>query len=574
MRTAQRVLVLLSLVLAGTSVLRAAADHDLYVATLAHERTVRAAMQAPDAPATTLADARAVAAEYRALVKQFPASGYSDNALWQAGRLLLDGFTRFGEILDKDAGLRLLRSLAASYPTSKLVKQVPDQIAAFTSDAPAPAPNAVPATRMATITDIRRTVFRDAVRITIAMDTEVSFHEERISNPERVFFDFPSTRVVTPLLDRTLRFDGDADVVHQIRIGRHPDNTTRIVLDAAGVSVCGVYPLYDPYRLVIDCVRSIIDQVPLLVSRALRLDSPRRPVTVTPKRTRLIADAVGSADAAPPSIEAPPPPARNINGSFSMARQLGLSVSRIVIDPGHGGHDPGAQGLGFTEAELVLDIAQRLEVLLEKIPGTEVILTRRNDDYVPLQERTAFANREGADLFLSIHANASENMAARGIETYYLNFANNLTAAAVAARENAASGQAMGALPDFVKAIALNNKLAESRDFATQVQRAMIDRLRTANKTVKDLGVKQAPFVVLIGAAMPSVLAEISFVTNGQEAKLLRGTVYRQRIAEALFNAVRRYQTSLKVTTVASAPNTSDQPSAPRAVLPAATAHR
>ena len=122
-------------------------------------------------------------------------------------------------------------------------------------------------------------------------------------------------------------------------------------------------------------------------------------------------------------------------------------MSRIVIDPGHGGHDPGAKGKGVTEAELVLDVALRLEKLLQKLPGVEVVLTRRTDDFIPLQERTAIANREGADLFLSIHANASANAQARGVETYFLNFANNLSAAAVAARENAASGQAMGALP-------------------------------------------------------------------------------------------------------------------------------
>jgi N-acetylmuramoyl-L-alanine amidase len=180
------------------------------------------------------------------------------------------------------------------------------------------------------------------------------------------------------------------------------------------------------------------------------------------------------------------------------------------------------------------------------VPGVEVILTRRTDDFIVLQERTAIANREGADLFLSIHANASSSATARGIETYFLNFATTLSAAGVAARENAASGEAMGALPDFVKAIALNNKLDESRDFATQVQRAMIQKLRPQNKVIRDLGVKQAPFVVLIGAAMPSVLAEISFVTNPQEVRLLKNNAYRQKIAEALYGAVRKYQTSLK----------------------------
>ena len=203
------------------------------------------------------------------------------------------------------------------------------------------------------------------------------------------------------------------------------------------------------------------------------------------------------------------PSTPNLGTGFSMARQLGLGVSRIVIDPGHGGHDPGAKGKGgTTEAELVLDVSLRLEKLLSKVPGVEVILTRHGDEFVALPERTAIANREGADLFLSIHANASPNDQAHGVETYFLNFANNLSAASVAARENATSGQAMGALPDFVRAIALNNKLDESRDFATLVQQSMVERLRPTNKTIRDLGVKQAPFVVLIGASMPSVLRD------------------------------------------------------------------
>jgi N-acetylmuramoyl-L-alanine amidase len=260
-----------------------------------------------------------------------------------------------------------------------------------------------------------------------------------------------------------------------------------------------------------------------------------------------VTDAAPAGPIVPPAPAAAPP--KNLNGGFSIARQLGLGVSRIVIDPGHGGHDPGAIGKGVTEAELVLDIALRVEKLLQGVPGVDVILTRRTDEFIQLQERTAIANREGADLFLSIHANASGNGQARGVETYFLNFANTMSAAAVAARENAASGQAMGSLPDIVKSIALNNKLHESRDFATQVQRAMLERLRGANRSLKDLGVKQAPFVVLIGAAMPSVLAEISFVTNAQEARLLKGTAYRQRIAEALFNAIRKYQGTLRTTT-------------------------
>jgi N-acetylmuramoyl-L-alanine amidase len=412
----------------------------------------------------------------------------------------------------------------------------------------------------------------------------VTFHEERIPDPARVFLDLPGTRAAAQLVDQTLRFDGDGDIVRQVRIGRHPNNTTRVVLDASGVSSYSVYPLYDPFRLVIDCVRGAAAATapapgtarlnpPVLPAKRTAAVSLRKPPGDTSPHATLFAEAraipaeaspvetprVATEPASPPVATAPAlpttlsvAPPKNLSGGFSIARQLGLGVSRIVIDAGHGGHDPGAQGKGVNEAELVLDVALRLETLLQKVPGVEVVLTRRTDEFIPLPERTAIANREGADLFLSIHANASPGPLGRGVETYFLNFANNLSAAAVAARENAASGQAMGALPDFVKAIALNNKLDESRDFATEVQHAMLERLRASNKTIKDLGVKQAPFVVLIGAAMPSVLTEISFVTNPQEAKLLKSNVYRQRIADALFNAIRKYQTSLRnVTTVA-----------------------
>jgi N-acetylmuramoyl-L-alanine amidase len=238
-------------------------------------------------------------------------------------------------------------------------------------------------------------------------------------------------------------------------------------------------------------------------------------------------------------------PSTNSSGKFSVARQLGLGVSRIVIDAGHGGHDPGASAHGITEADVVLDVALRLETLLLE-HGIDVVMTRRTNEYITLDERTEVANRDSADLFLSIHANASANAAARGVETYFLNFALNPQAEAVAARENAASGKTMNSLPSIIKAITLNSKLNESRDFAASIQRALVRGMRPRNKALRDLGVKQAPFVVLIGAAMPSVLAEISFVTNRQEARLLKTAAYRQRIAESLLAGILRYQDSLK----------------------------
>ena len=218
----------------------------------------------------------------------------------------------------------------------------------------------------------------------------------------------------------------------------------------------------------------------------------------------------------------------------------------VVIDPGHGGHDPGTMNKsGLREKDVVLDVAQRLGQILKK-DGFEVVMTRDRDVFIPLEERTAIANSKGADLFVSIHVNAARTTRPRGTETYFLNLATTPDAEEVAARENAASGKTMHNLPSIVRAIALNNKIDESRDFAATVQKSMIGRLSARNKQVRDLGVKQAPFVVLIGAGMPSVLAEISFLTHKQEGQLLKTPAYRQTIAEALFDAILRYQRSLK----------------------------
>lgn len=264
------------------------------------------------------------------------------------------------------------------------------------------------------------------------------------------------------------------------------------------------------------------------------LPKPASPVSATPT-------------AAPTTPTAPPlPPAANSTGSFSLSRQLGLGIGRIVIDPGHGGHDPGAQGAGLSEADVTLDIALRLEKLFAKQPGVEVILTRRDNSFVQLQERTSIANRAGADLFLSIHVNANDDASLRGIETYFLNISPNPEGGRIAARENASSSKTMHDFQDIVKAIALNDKIDESRDFAAMVQTSMFEKLQTSNRQMRNLGVKQAPFMVLIGATMPSILAEISFLTNRQDAALLKTDKYRQQIAEALFQGVMRYQQALK----------------------------
>jgi N-acetylmuramoyl-L-alanine amidase len=245
---------------------------------------------------------------------------------------------------------------------------------------------------------------------------------------------------------------------------------------------------------------------------------------------------------ATPTHEANPTAA----GERSLVRTLGLKIGRIVIDAGHGGHDSGTTGPGgIEEKEVVLDVALRLGKLLKQRLGADVIYTRDNDTFIPLETRTAIANKAQADLFLSIHANSSPDSSARGVETYYLNFTTSPDALEVAARENAVSDESIHELSDLVKKITLKDKIDESREFAADVQKSLYDDLEEGNPGMRDRGVKKAPFVVLIGANMPSILAEISFLTNSADARELQQPAYRERIAESLYRGVSRYISGL-----------------------------
>jgi N-acetylmuramoyl-L-alanine amidase len=240
-------------------------------------------------------------------------------------------------------------------------------------------------------------------------------------------------------------------------------------------------------------------------------------------------------------------------GDRSLIRALGLKIGRIVIDPGHGGHDTGTIGPnGVEEKNVVLDVAKRLGKLLQSRMGADIIFTRKDDTFIPLETRTAIANAQQADLFVSIHANSSRDEDARGVETYYLNFTSNASALEVAARENASSDQSIHELQDLVKKIALKEKIEESREFATDVQRSLHTGLAVKSPGIRDRGVKKAPFVVLIGANMPSILAEISFVSNPTDERKLDTPEYRQRIAESLYKGIAKYVSGLSGVKLAS----------------------
>jgi len=266
------------------------------------------------------------------------------------------------------------------------------------------------------------------------------------------------------------------------------------------------------------------------------------PRTATPTVTASIPKRIPTEAVPPAVVDRSPVPDR------SMIRALGLKVSRIVIDPGHGGQDYGTSSpTGLHEKELVLDVSKRLATLLRQNLGAEVILTRGDDAFVSLEQRTILANEKKADLFISVHANSSPARSASGIETFYLNFAASPGALDVASRENASSRKNVHDLTDLLQKIALNAKLDESREFANKVQNALV----VGDKSNRNRGVKRAPFIVLIGADMPAILTEIGFVSNPAEEANLRRPDYRQKLAEQIFNGVAGYATSLNPMQVA-----------------------
>lgn len=553
----------------------------LYERAVARDRAVREAMSDPRASSgLSTKPFRDAIAAYRLVVWRHPTSGYCDNALWQGALLAIEAYDRFAQDADRQTALTLLRMLVKEYPSSSLVARARTTASRVEGlpAAPPPARAAAPpvppdppgqAAPVVSIAYVQRSALPDLTEIVIYLDGPATFHQERLGQPDRVFFDLAGTRPAESLKDAVLDFD--AGLVRQIRIGRHPNSVTRLVMDSEGVGQVRARMYTEPHRLVVTCWPAGVTPPPEPAASGPGRDAPVQAVPATSDTTRpvpVVVETPAGRSAAPPAAEPPAPPAAsrpdasptgrpaptvtpsppssNVRGGFSLARQLGLGANRIVIDPGHGGRDPGTIHRNLTEAALTLDIALRLEALLAKQPGIEVVLTRRTDVFLSLQERTEIANREEADLFVSIHVNASRNRAARGIETYLLDFASTPDAEAVAARENASSVMTMTSLNDLVKKIALTNKADESRDLAVLLQNSMVRRLRPHNTVLKDLGVKRAPFIVLIGASMPSVLVEVAFLTHAQEGRLISRQAYRQRVAESLFDGIRRYLDSLK----------------------------
>jgi N-acetylmuramoyl-L-alanine amidase len=520
--------------------------------------------------------------------------------------------------------------------------------------------------RLPRVTAIRHWSTPDYTRVAIDLENEVKFGSQRISNPDRIFFDLRDTKLASTLVGKS--FDVDDGFLKKIRVAQFQPGRTRVVLEVDDLSTYEAFLLPNPYRLIIDIhgkndkiahaklskseTAALADveappqveakaHVPQPVVKADMKALAGKPAT---KKEEIhdqnvakgeTADASTSKESGKSSemAKANPPvkkvivdnddddeeaasatnakaepraarrsskrgrpessgdedspaekalndaPAANstrtkssrlsasrkdsdvdirvakptANGDRSLIRTLGLKIGRIVIDPGHGGHDTGTIGPnGLQEKDLVLEVGRRLGKMLETRLGAEVVYTRRDDTFIPLETRTAIANQQRADLFISIHANSSHDPAARGVETYYLNFTSSADALEVAARENAVSEKSIYELQDLVKKIALKEKIEESREFAADVQSSLHSGLSAKNPGIRNRGVKKAPFIVLIGANMPSILAEISFVSNPGDEHRLQMSEYRQRIAESLYHGIAKYVDGLSGVKMAS----------------------
>ncbi len=316
----------------------------------------------------------------------------------------------------------------------------------------------------------------------------------------------------------------DKGLLKSIRTEQTDEQTVQVSLELAEEAESKIFSLNDPFRVVVDLHKAAASPVEENTAAA---DSPKE-LTEQEKKARLAA--------VKEQIKLKPKAAEK--HSLTLAQQLGLGIKRIMIDPGHGGKDSGATGFSLEEKNIVLDVAKRVRELLKK-EHYEVLLTRETDIFIPLEERTAIANTKGADLFLSIHVNAHPSATVKGVETYYLNLAANPEAMRVAALENATSSRSMSEMEDILTSLMKNSKINESSLFAEFVQTSMTDGLRRYK--VKDLGVKKAPFYVLIGAQMPAALAEISFISNKEEAELLKSEQYLQAVAKRIAVGVVAY---------------------------------
>jgi len=451
---------------------------------------------------------------------------------------------------------------------------------------------------------IRAAANGDTTRVTIDLEDSVQYASGRIANPDRIFFDLHAAKLTPEVARESIHVEGR--LLTAVRVAQNHQGVVRVVLDVDGVQDYTASLTSNPTQLLIDLYANS-GAAPLRTAKTKRGEQsdveaasegssagptnsaksvqnvaarssganlqPAAPPTISssaisgsvaggvpaagrnaglPAKNLRSKSALPTASAKPELIQPATAPLPTRDGQPTLTRALGLKIGRIVIDAGHGGHDTGTIGpTGLMEKDLCLDVALRLgKIIQQRLPGAEVVFTRADDTFIPLEERTNIANDAKADLFLSIHANSSRDHAARGIETYYLNLKGSAEAMEVAARENAASQEGVHELQDLVKRIARTEKIDESKELAEDIQDSLAKRVEKSGKSIRNRGVRKAPFVVLIGADMPSILTEISFLSNPADEKLLKQPEQRQKMAEGLYQGVASYLQSMNSVTV------------------------
>ena len=439
------------------------------------------------------------------LLERFPSHHLADDALYSNGEMYL-------WLGNKEKAAHFFQRVVEEYPDGDHVRAAKKKLRTLRAYIKKPKKK-IKSGQVALVENIRYWSDSDYTRVVIDTSGPVEYKKGYLSKPRRFFLDLYPAKKKTGIKPKVPL---DGGLLKSVRLGQFNEKTVRIVFDLGKAQGTKVFNLEDPFRVVVDA----------------------------------FGIGYSAGDSCPPPLPTPEPKKNNNVGSvkkkngngLSLAQQLGLCVKKVVIDAGHGGKDPGAKGpTGLKEKHVVLKVAKKVAQKLKKRLGCQVVLTRRRDRFLPLEQRTAIANARKADLFISIHANASRDRRARGIETYFLNFALDENAMAVAARENATSTKRISELQNILKDIMKNTKINESSRLARHIQNNLVGVLKKRYKGVKNLGVKQAPFFVLIGARMPSVLVEISFISNRREERYLKSDRYLDQIAEGIVRGIESY---------------------------------
>ncbi|MGE5172424.1 MAG: N-acetylmuramoyl-L-alanine amidase [Betaproteobacteria bacterium] len=391
-------------------------------------------------------------------------------------------------------------------------------------------------------------------RIVIDQDGPIRFQAQELRNPDRLVFDILNARVDDSVNKDPLPVNDG--ILRQVRTRQHAPDIVRVVLDLASIKSYAAFPLHDPDRLVIDVTgeggRVGENRVASAETDTEKKELPeneQKPGSDQEPVSEPISEPMSEPQATAPPVQKMPEVNTSVGGKLSLSRQLGLKIRTIAIDAGHGGHDPGAIGKsGLREKIITLDIAKRLAALVKDRLGCNVVMTRDRDVFIPLEERPFIAKSKGADLFVSIHVNATRKRKTRGIETYVQSLrASDRDAMATAARENAMSTKKLSELKTELDRIfadlTRDDKIEESLYLADSVQGSLVNNLRQVNRHADDLKtrIKRAFFYVLINTEMPSILAEVGFISNPEEEQLLKSDSYRQSIAEALYQGVKKY---------------------------------